>query len=271
MKALFAAVLLISATAAAAAGERALIDSHIHYSNDAWDVVSPAQAIAVLRRAGIKKAFVSSSGDDGTQRLFKQAPDLIVPVLRPYRKRGTLGTWKHDQTVIPYLEDRLKRFKYAGIGEFHADGADIDLPVIRRLIQMAKQHGLFLHAHSDADAVARIFAQNPEARVLWAHAGFAPRAEVRRMMARYPNLRADLAFRFEHAEGVEVNKAWRRLFMDFPNRFLLGTDTYTPGRWSEVVSQADWSRQWLKDLPEDLASKIAAENAEALLRWARGE
>ena len=40
----------------------------------------------MLRQAGLKKAFVSSSSDDGTQMLHKAAPDLIVPVLRPYRR-----------------------------------------------------------------------------------------------------------------------------------------------------------------------------------------
>ncbi len=40
-----------------------LVDAHLHYSHDAWDDLPPKDAIAVLRRAGLKKAFVSSSND----------------------------------------------------------------------------------------------------------------------------------------------------------------------------------------------------------------
>ena len=58
-----------------------MVDAHIHYSHDAWDMLPPDKAVAVLRQAGLALAFVSSSSDDGTQRLYAQAPDLIVPVL----------------------------------------------------------------------------------------------------------------------------------------------------------------------------------------------
>ena len=76
-----------------------------------------------------------------------------MPSLRPYRSRGDIGTWVRDETVIPYLEERLKRYRYVAIGEFHVYGADADLPVVRRVVQLAKRHGLFLHSHSDADAI----------------------------------------------------------------------------------------------------------------------
>ena len=84
------------------------------------------------------------------------------------------------------------------IGEFHLYGADADLPVPRRMVQLAKQHGLMLHAHSDADAIERLFRQDPDARILWAHAGFESPARVRELLAKHKNLWADLAFRSDH-------------------------------------------------------------------------
>ena len=48
----------------------------------------PKAAIEILRKAGSKGAMVSSSSDDGTQKLYAEAPDLVIPVLRPYRQRG---------------------------------------------------------------------------------------------------------------------------------------------------------------------------------------
>src|SRR5437867_5906707 len=70
------------------AAEVRIFDAHIHYSHDAWDNLPAKEAVALLRKAGLKRAMVSSSNDEGTQRLLAEAPDLIVPELRPYRARG---------------------------------------------------------------------------------------------------------------------------------------------------------------------------------------
>ena len=245
-----------------------LIDTHIHYSHDAWEMLPPEAAVQVLRQAGLRRAFVSSSSDDGTQMLVQAAPDLIVPVLRPYRRRGEISTWFQDPTVVAMIEERLAAKRYAGIGEFHIYGADADGPVMRRLVELAGEHGIFLHAHADADAVERLFAQDPEARILWAHSGFAQPDEVRAMLDRYGNLWADLAFRSEHGSGGTVDPAWKQLFLDHPDRFMVGTDTFTPERWYYVIDHADWSRDWLGDLPPDVAERIAWRNAETLADWA---
>ncbi|HEY5832329.1 MAG TPA: hypothetical protein VIV01_28530 [Hyphomicrobiaceae bacterium] len=261
---LLAAALVIGATAAPAQAPRPVIDVHIHYSHDTWSGLPPPEAIKVLRQAGLRKAFVSSSSDDGTQMLLKAAPDLIVPVLRPYRRRGELGSWMRDPSVIAHVESRLKANTYAGIGEFHAYGADADAPVMRRMVQLAHERKIFLHAHSDADAVERIFKQNPEALVLWAHSGFEQVDKVRAMVTKHKTLWADLAFRSDQAPSGKLDPAWRKLFVDFPDRFMVGTDTYTPERWHYVVEHAAYSRKWLSELPADLADNIAFRNAEQL-------
>jgi len=207
---------------------------------------------------------VSSSGDEGTQRLVAEAPDLVVPSLRPYRTRGDVSTWVRDDTVVAFLEDRLARQRYAAIGEFHLYGADADLPVPRRMVALAKQHGLVLHAHSDADAIERLFRQYPEARVLWAHSGFDRPEAVLAMLKKHRNLWCDLAFRSDQGAGGKVPAEWRAAFAEFPDRFMVGTDTYTPERWHYIVEHANWSRAWLADLPAPLAERIAYRNADAL-------
>ena len=265
MRFVFALIAIFLAQPAAAAEEMPIFDAHIHYSHDAWSMLPPAEAIAVLRKAGLRKALVSSSSDDGTQKLYDAAPDLIVPELRPYRTRGEISTWLRDPTVIQHLEDRLARYKYVGIGEFHVFGADADLPVMRRVVELAKQHGLILHLHGDAEAIDRVFAQDPAARILWAHAGFDRPERLRQMLGKYTTLWADLAVRSEHGSGGKLDPEWRQLFIDFPDRFMLGTDTYTPERWHYIAEHASWSRAWLDDLPRDLAERLAYRNAEALL------
>jgi len=239
-----------------------IFDAHLHYSHDAWELVPVPQALEILRKAGVKRALVSSSGDEGQQRLYQAAPDLVIPELRPYRTRADVGTWFRDESVIPYLEDRLRKYKYAGIGEFHLYGADADLPVPRKMVELARKHNLFLHAHSDVDAVERLFRQWPQARILWAHAGFDRPERVAEMLKKHRNLWADLAFRTDHASNDKVDAGWRAVFLQFPDRFMVGTDSYTPERWHYVQGHADWSRRWLADLPREVAERIAWKNGE---------
>jgi hypothetical protein len=212
----------------------------------------------------VRRALVSSSGDEGTQRLADAAPDLILPSLRPYRSRADVSTWVRDPTVAPFLEERLAKHRYVAIGEFHVYGADADLPVMRRAVELARQHRLVLHAHGDADAIERLFRQDPGARILWAHSGFTDAASVRAMLAKHGSLWCDLAFRSDPGSGGKVAPEWRALFTDYPDRFMVGTDTYTPERWLYVGEHAKWARAWLADLPAPLAERIAWKNGEAL-------
>jgi hypothetical protein len=270
---ILAAALTASLAGAALAADLPLVDAHIHYSHDAWEIVPPKQAAELLRKSGVKRALVSSSNDEGTQKLVAEAPDIVIPELRPYRSRADTAGWVRDEGIIAYLEERLGRHVYVAIGEFHLYGADADLPVPRRMVALAKKHDLMLHAHSDADAIDRLFAQWPQARILWAHAGFERPEKVREMLRKYKNLWADLAFRSDHGTGGKPPPEWRAAFLEFPDRFMVGTDTYVPERWHYVPEHSAWSRAWLSDLPPDVAERIAWKNGDAVLgaAWAKAK
>jgi hypothetical protein len=260
-----ATALLLGASTHGSASEFPLFDAHIHYNHDAWEVIPPKEAIARLRNAGTVRALVSSSSDDGTQKLYREAPDLIVPELRPYRRNGETSSWFRDESIIGHVEERLIQYRYVAIGEFHVIGANADLPVVRRLVQLAKQHGLMLHAHSDADAVERLFRQDPEARIVLAHAGYEKPARVREMLRRYPNLWAELSSRDDVAPNGRLANEWRALLLEFPDRFMVGTDTFTPERWNIIGLNAGSVRAWLAELPGEVAEQIAYRNGESVL------
>ena len=262
--AVMAALLAVLAAPVVAQTQLPIFDAHLHYSHDAWERLPPKEAVALMRQAGLKRAMVSSSSDEGTQKLYAEAPDLVLPSLRPYRSRGEIGSWMHDPGIANHLESRLKQYRYVAIGEYHVYGADADLPVVRRVVQLAREHKLFLHSHSDAEAIERQFKQDPDARILWAHAGFDSPEKVREMLRKHKNLWCDLAFRSDHATMGRVDDGWRAAFLEFPDRFLVGTDTFTPERWHYVVEHARWSRQWLADLPREVAERIAWKNGEDL-------
>jgi hypothetical protein len=262
---LLVAASLAAPVAAFAQPAMPIADMHLHYSHDAVASVPADDVIGLMRQAGLRRALVSSSDDAGTQKLLELAPDIVVPSLRPYRSRGEIGTWFRDPTVIDYLEQRLARHRYAAIGEFHLYGADADLPVPAAMVALARRKDLILHAHSDADAVKRLFRQWPEARIVWAHAGFDSPENVRAMLRAHPKLWADLAFRSDHASGERIDAGWREAFLEFPDRFMVGTDTFTPERLFYIPEHAAWSRGWLATLPAEVGEKIAWRNAETLL------
>ena len=241
-----------------------IFDAHIHYSEDAWQAFSPHDAIRRLRQAGIMRAMVSSSSDEGTQRLYQADPTFVVPSLRPYRKRGELQTWMHDESVIPYLKERLQKYRYAAIGELHVDGEEANTPVMREVVRLAKQHGLMLHVHSDAQAIRFIFEQDPDARILWAHAGFEFAETVGELMLLQDNLWADLSFRYDIFPNGTIMPEWEQVLLDHADRFLLGIDTYTPQRWLQVNEVMQWQRELLAVLPADTARQIAYQNGERI-------
>ena len=242
-----------------------VFDAHIHYSDDVWEAIPPKVAIQRMRDVGIVRATVSSSSDDGTQMLYQADPTFVIPVLRPYRTRGTTGTWMHDDSVIPYLKDRLAKYHYAAIGELHLQGEQADLPVMRQIVQLARKYKLMLHVHSDADAIKRIFQQDSQAQILWAHAGFEYAYVVRELLQEQENLWADLSFRREIYTNGKFLQDWRELLIDFAERFMLGIDTYTPERWLQIHNEMRWQQELLNALPEAVAKKIAYENGERVI------
>ncbi len=239
-----------------------IFDAHIHYSMDVWDAIPAADAIRRLEAVGIKRAMVSSTSDEGTLRLFRSSPGLVLPVLRPYRKFGTTRSWMHDETVIPYLEKRLSKYRYVAIGEFHLQGEEADLPVVRAVVQLAKKYGLMLHVHSDADAIELIISQDPDAKIVWAHAGFEEGHVVSDLLDNHDKLWADLSFRREIFVNGRFLHGWRELLIRHSDRFMLAIDTYIPQRWLKLNEVMGWQRSLLKHLPVEVAKRIAWENGE---------
>jgi predicted TIM-barrel fold metal-dependent hydrolase len=253
-------------SAARAAADLGLVDTHIHYSEDAWAAYPAETALAFLRRAGIRRALVSSTPDEGTLRMYELDPQLIVPILRPYRSRDDIGRWVSDPTVAAYVESRFRRGVHRGIGEFHLAAGQAAMPVVRRIVALAMREDVLLHAHADARAIAELLTLYPEARVLWAHAGMSETAEtVGALLERFPNLWVELALRSDVAPAGRLDQAWRELFVRHANRLMVGTDTWVPGRWEAVTEVAAQTRGWLVQLPPDVAERIARGNAERLL------
>ena len=261
---LLVAALLLGAAAPAAA-QYPIFDAHIHYSRPDWDVYTPERALSILARAGVRRAIVSSTPDDGTLKLYEKSPQGIVPFLRPYRTREDMGGWPRDLSVAAYVEERLKRGIYRGIGEFHMDAADVDAPVVRRLAELAAERGIFLWAHVDETTIEKLLQRYPAVRFLWAHAGMSTGgAAVGRLLDRFPTLWVELALRTDVASGGALAPEWRAVFLRHPARFMVGTDTWITSRWEVVRDYHLEVQKWLGELPREVAEQIAWKNGERL-------
>jgi hypothetical protein len=260
-----AAALLLVGGPRLAAGQLPIFDAHIHYSRPDWDTYTPDGALSILARAGIHRAIVSSTPDDGTLTLYARAPKIIVPFLRPYRTREDLSRWHGDSGVAAYVEERLKRGVYRGIGEFHLGAADVDAPVVRRIAELAAERDLFLHAHVDADTIEKLLVRFPTVRFLWAHAGMSADATtVGGLLDRFPKLWVELALRGDVAPAGRLDPEWRACFLRRPDRFMVGTDTWVTSRWEAVESATRDVQRWLAELPADVAEQIAWRNGARL-------
>ena len=70
--------------AGASADTLPIIDTHVHYSEPAWAMMTPAQVVDLLERSLVPKALVSSSPDDGTMALYEQDKARIIPFRGEY-------------------------------------------------------------------------------------------------------------------------------------------------------------------------------------------
>ena len=259
------ALALLSPGAVATAAELPIFDAHIHYSQPDWGVIPPERALEILASAGVRRALVSSTPDDGTLKLHEKAPKQIVPFLRPYRTSADMGSWTRDPAVQAYVEERLKSGIYRGIGEFHMSVGDVEASVVKRFAELAAQQKIFLHAHVDDATVERLVALYPNVRVLWAHAGMsAGPATVGRVLDRSPNLWVELAIRTDVAPGGTLDPTWAALFIRHPDRFMVGTDTWVTSRWQSLADGMRDVQRWLGQLPREVAEKIAYRNGERL-------
>ena len=247
--------------------EPPIFDAHVHYNLDIGRPLSVPDVLATWRAAGIKGVLLTSRPNDGTSELLAAAPPEFkaVAFARPYQVMADVQTWYRDPEIYAMIEQELARGIYIGIGEFHIFDRAADSEGFVRFVRLAQQRKLWLHAHCDDYVIERIFALDPQARVVWAHTGMTtPPERVDELLARHPQLYGELSFRSGILEGNSLSPAWRTLFTKHRERFLLGSDTWVPQRWPEVPQIMSDYRWWLAQLPPAVAEQIAWRNGARL-------
>ncbi len=245
-----------------------IFDAHLHYNWEPKPYFQLAEVLALFKKERVTGILATSRPNDGTHALVDaKAPGLwVVPFIRPYRIRADIGTWMKDPVIYDLVESEFKRGYYRGVGEFHLSGKAAATEWVKKTVQFAVAHDLYLHAHADDEAVEILYGHDPRARIIWAHTGFGLAPErVEEMLKKYPMLWGELSYRGGITEGGgRLSAPWRRLFETYPDRFLLGSDTWINERWASYSSIIADYRAWLVQLPPDVAAKIAHGNARRL-------
>jgi predicted TIM-barrel fold metal-dependent hydrolase len=153
-----------------------------------------------------------------------------------------------------------------------------------RLLDLAAARNLPVLVHSDIgpawkeqpeflDEVESAVRAHPNTRIIWAHAGISRRIIIgnhteilRRMLAQYPNLTADLSwviFEQEIAPAGILDRKWVTLIEEYPGRFVIGSDTV--GFFAQYKTTIQRYYLLLDALKPGTARKVAHDNFLALL------
>ena len=267
------AVAMIAGLPAAAQPLPEIFDAHLHYNVEATSVYPGADVLQIFRTHGVTAILATSRPNDGTRALVAAAREIpaqaprVVPFIRPYRTQSDRQTWFNDPEIYALIESELARgVGYRGIGEFHVFGAaDAGTAQVGKIVRLAVARGLWLHAHCDEAALEALYAHDPKAKVIWAHSGFSTRPEdVAKYFARHPTLVGELSYRYDITQDGRVTPAWLKLFATYPDRFVVGSDTWVNERWAQYGEIMAWYRGWLAQLPAEASRRIAFTNAAQL-------
>jgi hypothetical protein len=258
-----------------------LFDAHLHYNVEAWNgdagPYPPAEVLARLQRNGVKAIVANSRPNEGTRALaadgtLRAAGIQVVPLVRLYRNRADYTNWFRDESIYTMVQTELARGTasgpYRGLGEFHLyDSAHAVGPVARKLMQLAEAKDLVVLAHVDDAAIELLLSHAPKTRIIWAHTGIggASVGRVDALLSRYPGLRGELSYRPGlTCAGGQLCPEWRALLAKYPDRFMVGSDTWVNERWASYDDTMQGYRTWLGELPPALAQKVAWGNGAAL-------
>jgi hypothetical protein len=259
-----------------------LFDAHLHYNDEAQGPHPLGDVLSRMKRNGVKAIIANSRPNDGTKALAsattqtREAGVTVVPFIRLYRNRADYDGWFADESIYDMVLAEFAKGTaagaYRGIGEFHLyNSANANGAVARKLMRFAEENRLAVLAHVDDVAIDLLLAHTPSkgqsARLIWAHTGIggAPAARVDALMARYPLLMGELSYRPGLVcEAGKLCPEWRALLLKYPDRFMIGSDTWINPRWLYYDDLMQGYRAWLGDLPAPVARKIAWDNGAAL-------
>ena len=265
-----------------------LVDSHAHL--DAATGVGAETLIELYDTAGVRGGWVFGAPWSVARDAWERYPDRVVPFLAEgyadtlapsslYRNPDALADLLGGGQVRGLGEVILRHsaFRLAVGGAWPAVNVAADDPALLTAYAVAGRFGAPVVAHQEAafaDELERAVAAAPSTTFVWAHAGHGPPSALRPLLARYPNLYADLSARtpwlgpgtvLTRADG-SLQSGWAALLAEYPDRFLIGFDLFAPGHYrvDYLRDTVEFYRGLLGQLDAAAAEQVAYRNAERL-------
>jgi predicted TIM-barrel fold metal-dependent hydrolase len=242
----------------------------------------PGKLIALGGGGTLNGMIIASyrSGDSGpeVQRKFREKAEELL-------RSGIAGFGEMSTEHFSLPQSPVKDYEYA----------PADHPLMLLLADIAAEHNVPIDLHMEAvpqdmaspenlkdpnppqlhgnfAALERLLSHNLRARLIWAHAGqdntgYRTPELMRPLLMRHPNLYMEVKFDPAAlgknppigADG-KLKAEWLKLYQDFPDRFLIGSDQHYDPPSSGPLARAQANAKLLDQLPPDLRRKIALEN-----------
>jgi predicted TIM-barrel fold metal-dependent hydrolase len=252
---------------------------------DADKILAAAKAypgkVIVLGGGGTLNGMIIASfnsGDAGpeVQRKFRAKAEELL-------RQGIAGFGEMSTEHFSLPQSPVKDYEYA----------PADHPLMLLLADIAAEHNVPVDLHMEAvpedmasnlnlpnpprlhgnfAALERLLSHNPRARLVWAHAGqdntgFRTPELMRGLLSRHPNLYMEIKYD-PNALGKnppigtdgKLRPEWLKLYQDFPDRFIIGSDQHYDPPSSAPLARAQANAKLLDQLPQDLRRKVALEN-----------
>mgnify|MGYP002621068392 FL=1 len=260
------------------------VDVHTHYNWDQEELVSPQQALQILRENNVQLAVVFGTPSHNVLKLSDISDGLVVPFFSPYIKGQSRHNWFYDEQVLQLARAGLAEGRYHGIGEVHvvsSFGPRRDNPILQGLLKLAAEFDVPFTIHTEASDyrfLSRLCQQHDKVRFLWAHAGGILGPEHSEGILRdCPNVWIELSARDpKHYGGIvdeagHLRQGWREVLLAHPDRFMVGTDpvwnAHQIERWYEADEGwlhfhefIDFHNKWLSELPAHVADQVRYKN-----------
>ena len=248
--------------------------------------------IDVLGGGGSLNGMIQQSvrtGDVGPeiQRKFKERAEELL-------REGVAGFGELTTEHLSVPSSPLPEYEYA----------PADHPLLLLLADIAAQHGVPIDLHIEAvpqtmpipaglkppnppqlheniAPLERLLKHNRGAKIIWAHAGsdntgYRTPDLCRQLLQSNPNLymeiKADPASpgkNYPLADG-KIQPDWLKLFQDFPDRFIIGSDQHYGPVLPATLPRAQTTVLLLNQLPPGLREKIGMQNAMHIFHGASG-
>lgn len=126
--------------------------------------------------------------------------------------------------------------------------------------------------HANIAPLERLLSHNPRARIIWAHAGsdntgYRTPELSRRLLQAHPNLYMEIKYdpnfpgKNPPVAGGKLTPEWLKLFSDFPDRFIIGSDQHYDPSATGPLARGQQNALLTDQLPPDIRRKIGMENA----------